>query len=288
LLLLVLSVAALAGLAATDRAETANAAPRPPEVKLVAPVTEVAGPRGVPANVDLDEVADQILDQLKFLVARLKEAVDGVVDRIREAADRTRASNDLKQIGLATHNYADVNNGQIFPYAIMDKQGKPLLSWRVALLPYVEQDNLYKQFKLDEPWDSEHNKKLLAIMPKIYAPARGKKTREPYSTYYRVFTGKDALFAPNGKNRFTIGNVPDGTSNTIAVVEAGEAVPWTKPEGLEYDAKKPLPKLGGQFRNGFLVLMLDGSVRVVSRKVSETTLRNAIMPADGNPLGSDW
>jgi len=170
----------------------------------------------------------------------------------------------------------------------MDKQGKPLLSWRVALLPYVEQDNLYKQFKLDEPWDSEHNKKLLAIMPKIYAPARGKKTREPYSTYYRVFTGKDALFAPNGKNRFTIGNVPDGTSNTIAVVEAGEAVPWTKPEGLEYDAKKPLPKLGGQFRNGFLVLMLDGSVRVVSRKVSEPTLRNAIMPADGNPLGSDW
>jgi hypothetical protein len=165
----------------------------------------------------------------------------------------------------------------------------------VAILPFVEEDRLYKEFKLDEPWDSKHNKKLLARMPKLYAPAVG-KTPQPYSTYYRVFTGPNTPFDPAAAQRGPLGlgggRIPgtfqDGTSNTILIVEAAQAVPWTKPEELPFDRKKPVPKLGGQFPEGFLVGMADGSVRTVSKKVSEETLKNAIDPADGNVLGEDW
>src|SRR5262249_51556565 len=99
------------------------------------------------------------------------------VQKTREAASRMQNQNNLKEMALAMHNYHDVN-GKFPPAAICDKQGKPLLSWRVAILPYVEQDNLYKQFKLDEPWDSEHNKKLIAQMPKVYALPRDPKPGE--------------------------------------------------------------------------------------------------------------
>src|SRR5207249_2796575 len=84
----------------------------------------------------------------------------------RIAGRRTVSQNNLKQIGLAMHNYHDTYR-HFPPQALTDKNGKPLLSWRVAVLPFIEQDNLYRQFKLDEPWDSEHNRKLLERMPKL-------------------------------------------------------------------------------------------------------------------------
>src|SRR5205807_1793185 len=116
------------------------------------------------------------------------------------------------------------------------------LSWRVALLPYLEQNPLYKAFKLDEPWDSAHNKTLLAQMPELFAPVAG-KTKEPLSTYYQVFTGPGTVFdGPKGLR--LVADIPDGTSNTILIVEAGEAVAWTRPEDVPYSPKKDLPKLG--------------------------------------------
>src|SRR2546421_177216 len=85
--------------------------------------------------------------------------------------DLRASANKLKQIGIAFHNHAGTYNSKL-PSDILDKSGKPLLSWRVAILPFIEEDNLYKQFKLDEPWDSDHNKKLIERMPKLYAPLR--------------------------------------------------------------------------------------------------------------------
>ncbi len=94
------------------------------------------------------------------------------VQAAREAARRAQCVNNLKQIGLALHNYHDTTNG--FPAAaITSKDGKPLLSWRVAILPYIEQQELYNQFHLNEPWDSPHNKTLIARMPVAYnCPSR--------------------------------------------------------------------------------------------------------------------
>src|SRR5262245_15901791 len=179
-------------------------------------------------------------------------------------AHRARSSNNLKQIAIAFHSFHDVHGA--FPAAaITDKNGKALLSWRVALLPYLEEDNLYKQFKLDEPWDSKHNKKLLEKLPKVYAPPISGKPAKPYTTYYQVFTGPDTVFNPKAtfqRGGLTFGariaTITDGTSNTILAVEGAQPVPWSKPEDLPYDANKALPKVGGLFKEGFHILFCDG------------------------------
>jgi hypothetical protein len=204
--------------------------------------------------------------------------------------DRKRSTNNLKQIGLAFHNCHDTYGG--FPaQAFCSADGKPLLSWRVALLPFLEDDRLYTEFKLDEAWDSPHNKKLLARMPAVYG-LPGVKVTPDHGTFYRVFTGADTPFNPAARRAgpWPIGTrmagITDGTSNTILVVEAGEAVPWTKPDDLAYDPKKPLPKLGGLFPEGFHILLADGSVRYLGPKVREKDLRALITPAGGEVI--DW
>src|SRR5262249_38834889 len=98
---------------------------------------------------------------------------------------------NLRKIGLAFHSYHDTKN--FFPDDISSKAGKPLLSWRVAILPHIDQDKLYKEFKLDEPWDSKHNKKLLAKMPALFRSPRV-KLRVASNTVYQVFVGPNAPF----------------------------------------------------------------------------------------------
>ena len=213
--------------------------------------------------------------------------------KVQEAAARMTAQNNLKQIGIALHNFNDVN-AKVMIHGVGPKAqpliratDKPLLSWRVAILPYVEQENLYKQFKLEEPWDSPHNKKLIEKMPKIFEPV-GKPTK-PGHTHTQMVVGPNAMALPVAR---IPASFPDGMSNTIAVVEAAEPVIWTKPDDvmlpgneLPKDLKK---KFGGVFRNGFNVLMWDGSVRFVSGAVEERTLGLLLNPRDGQPLPGDW
>jgi prepilin-type processing-associated H-X9-DG protein len=135
------------------------------------------------------------------------------------------------------------------------------LSWRVAILPYVEQDNLYKQFRLDEPWDSEHNKTLIDKMPRVYALPN--KLSKPNETHYRVLVGNDSMW--DWVQGSQLAQITDGLSNTWMVVEAEDGVPWTKPDELEFDPKKPLPKFSTKLKGGFHVLFGDGSVRFYSK-----------------------
>jgi hypothetical protein len=190
------------------------------------------------------------------------------------------SQNNLKQIVLASINYADTYNGTMATN-ITDKAGKPLLSWRVAILPYIEQEQLYKQFKLDEAWDSENNKKLIEKMPKVYAPVRVKA--KAGETFYQVFTGENTLFAPKVKSKYPA-SITDGTSNTGLVFEAGEPVIWTKPADLAFDEKKALPKLGGLFDGELHVGMCDGSIMAIRKDFDEKEMKNLIMPADGNVI----
>lgn len=199
------------------------------------------------------------------------------VQKVREAAARTQDANNLKQMALAMHIYHDAHRA--FPSsAICDPNGKPLLSWRVAILPYIEQDNLYKQFKLDEPWDSDHNKKLIPLMPKLYeVPAAQPKLGE---THYKVFVGGGAMFELTKK--IGINQIVDGTSNTAMIVETADTVIWTKPEDIPYDAKKPLPKFGGFYANGiFNIALADGSVRSISPTIAEFAMRALITRGGG-------
>jgi hypothetical protein len=190
------------------------------------------------------------------------------------------AENNLKQIALAWHNYHDTYGH--FPCNEVSKDGKVLLSWRVQLLPYLEADDLYKEFKLDEPWDSDHNRKLIDKMPKVYAPVRGKA--DPGMTFYQVFTGKHGLIKSGQKLGFA--GITDGSSNTLFCVEAGKPVTWTKPDDLDFDGKT-VPALGGMFDGKFHGAMCDGSVRRFKKGADADVMRRLIGPADGEIVSVD-
>jgi hypothetical protein len=227
--------------------------------------------------------AVEIAAAVKLDMAAAGVAAAEAVQKVRQAAARIHSVNNLKQLALAMHNYHDAT-GQFPPQAVYDKNGKPLLSWRVLILPYIEGDQLFKEFKLDEPWDSEHNKKLLAKMPRVFAMQS--QPANATETFYQAFTGKGALF--DGKQGIKITDITDGTSNTIMFVEAAKAVPWTKPEDLTYDPDKPLPKLGNFFGKGFNAALCDGSVRFISAAIAEANLRALITRNGGEVLPMDF
>jgi hypothetical protein len=205
----------------------------------------------------------------------------------REGADRpearARTIDNLMHIGLALGGYAHANDGQ-FPPAAIRGDGKPLLSWRVAILPFLDVyrgARLYREFRLDEPWDSPHNEALLKEMPDQYGAVAPERWA-PYSTYYQGLVGRGALF--DGEMGTRVDEVTDGTGWTLAVVEAAEPVPWTKPEDVTYDEAGPWPRLGGQFGDGFYAAFADGSARFMSRRVAAATIRDLITRGDGRAI----
>ena len=216
------------------------------------------------------------------------------VSAAREAARRVAGLNNLKQIGLAMHNFHDSYGG--FPAAYStDKNGKPLLSWRVHILPYVENQALYRQFKLDEPWDSPHNKKLITRMPAVYAAA-GSLNSPGKTNYLGIRTGQAVMAPPavamRGKKnplgtRFR--DITDGTSNTAMVVEASDAksVIWTKPDDLVPDVKDPTKGIRGLRRNGFSLLLSDGSVRFLSDRIDPRVLKAVFTRNGGEAFGNN-
>ncbi len=199
---------------------------------------------------------------------------------------RERAQQNLKSIVLGMHNYESAR--QFLPGDIVDaKTKKSLLSWRVPILLYLDDKEsplLYKKFALDEPWDSETNKPLIAKMPKVFAPVRVKA--EVGHTFYRGFRGNGAFFEPGVKR--TIAGITDGTSNTIAVIEAGESVVWTKPDSdIPFDPKKLLPMLGKDIDGVFHAVWLDGSFVRIKRDFDAETMKAAITIGGGEVFNSE-
>ena len=172
---------------------------------------------------------------------------------------RNQSAGNMGTIAAAMRKYAQAN--QTLPPAYKaDKDGKPLLSWRVLLLPYLQGgDIIYRQFHLDEPWDSEHNKKLMACMPAVYRSPKSKVSGEG-KTNYLTPRGEKSLFP--GAKGVSPGDIPDGAANTIMLVEACDesAVPWTKPDDFEYSDADPMGKLLGMWPDGFLAVLADDTI----------------------------
>lgn len=224
-----------------------------------------------------------------LLVALLLPAVQSA----RGAARRMQCSNNLKQIGLALHNYHDVH--KCFPPAyIADKNGKPMHSWRVMILPYIEESALYDQYNFDEPWDSPNNMAVAAQMPDVFRCPSSPQIGTGNETNYVVVIGDSkkfpqTLFSPN--KGISFGKVTDGTSNTIAVVETATPVPWTQPDAdlnfstMQFAINAGANSISSDHPGVANVLFADGSVRPLSKSVDSRTLRNLIQPADGNVIG---
>jgi hypothetical protein len=275
----------LAGKATEHAAEMKD---RGPHEKVLAPVLEAvavglknaqvkANGNTVVATTDVDvgpPAAKAVAELLQSLSSR------------KQFAART---NNLKEIGLALHNYESAN-GKL-PTNVYNAKGEAILSWRVHLLPFLEHENLYRRFKMDEPWDSENNKPLVEMMPKVFeVPGRdAPKGRTYYQGFVSPGPGKpqpkgvfgQAWFVEGDKNGRTLAGIPDGTANTIAVAEARDAVIWSKPDDLPFGEK--LPPLGAEKANEFMALFFDGHIAAIPTKTDPTTLR-ALITVNGGEV----
>ena len=185
----------------------------------------------------------------------------------------------LKQIALGFLNFHEVN-GYLPSSSTKLPHAKHPVSWRVAILPFIEQQALYDQYKLDEPWDSEHNRQLIEKMPAIYRHPNA--WQRSTNASHVVFVGKTAT-GTDGL-QVTLDGITDGTSNTILVAEAATSIPWTKPEDLEFDASKKLPPVGGLSRAGWQAAMVDGSVNFIPSETSTDVIKALITRAGGEEL----
>jgi hypothetical protein len=188
----------------------------------------------------------------------------------------------LKQLAIAMHIFLDSN--KTFPTpASYDQQGKPLLSWRVHLLPFLGEQNLYDQFKLDEPWDSQNNKKLIAKMPAVYRHPLGLGMADG-KTAVAVPLGPSTIF-PGGKG-ITFQEITDGSSLTILLLQVADdnMVVWTKPDDWHFDPKQPRRGLPPEF----YVAVADATVHRIGPGVSAATLQALMTRNGGDVVGQDF
>lgn len=211
------------------------------------------------------------------------------VQAARQAARRMASSNNEKNIMLALHNYHDTH-GEFPPAVIKDKDGKPMHSWRVLILPYIEQQGLYSQYDMNQPWDSPQNMQVANSMPQVYrSPLDTSNKPNSNITSYLLFAGKGTVFGEEGKA--SIGNITDGTSNTVALTEVDNSgIIWTQPvdldaEKLDFvirDMRNQQPgQINSEAGGGVMMGFFDGSVRFMSSQTNPQELRSAVDPKDG-------
>lgn len=225
------------------------------------------------------------------------KALSAFVTTTIEVTLQKRHANDLTKIAEAMYRHFEANSGLYpgwayygplkidtndsrssfpqSPFTIPNKGAKPLLSWRVMILPYLGYKDLFRQFRLNEPWDSDHNKKLIAKMPSEYR-SRNSKLNEAWKTQILVPVGPRTIFPPNGEP-VTPRDISDGLANTILLVEAADdsAVIWTKPGDWRFDpSAADLTKgLLNPGANGFVAVWADGEVGTVPKNMKPAAMQ---------------
>jgi hypothetical protein len=246
----------------------------------------------------LEVVGDQLHLDLK--PGELANSLLRNVIQFQQNSDLHRRARRLRSMAIAMHNYNSTNDclpgRAAYPTPSTanvpnahagtrpTKNSKPTLSWRVALLPFLEEQKLFTEFRFDEPWDSEHNKKLIPRMPAIYRSGIAKLDAE-FKTCIQVPVGPRTLFTPDGPG-IKYDQITDGLSVTIMLFEASEenAVVWTKPDDWEMAmSEEAMNKLFGRGGKAILASFADGAIRLVPR-ADRKMLELLLMRDDGQPV----
>jgi prepilin-type processing-associated H-X9-DG protein len=216
--------------------------------------------------------------------AQLESIFSQAADKSMEKSRLVERMNRLRHFILAMFNFESANK-HFPPAAVCDKSGKPLLSWRVAVLPFLGEGELYKQFHLDEAWDSPHNRPLVEKMPDIFADPdpRVQANAGAGKTTFQVPVGKETIFFNNEGT--AIREITDGSANTIAIIEVDPqlAIEWTKPGDWNVDMAHPAQAFGNMPR--VVAAYADGHVETLTRnKWSDNQLRAQLTRAGGEPV----
>ncbi len=199
---------------------------------------------------------------------------------------KDRCQAQFKRIGEALRAYEAAHN--YYPAAaITDASGRPLLSWRVAILPQLGLASLYEQFHRGEPWDSAHNLALLPRIPDVYR-CPSLSDAPDFATGYQVAVGPKPELGSIGtlfewSRGIEIREVIDGTTNTVAVFETRRTIPWTQPDDPRFDRDSPLPDFASGHPGGFHAVFGDGTTRFLRATTVPQTLR-AVLTRDGNEV----
>lgn len=244
-----------------------------------------------PMFSSLDPVVEG--DRVKLFVdgaAEVKNNVDFLATIARAVGQHRERLDDqqrLHQILLGMHNYHDAYKA--FPPAKQhrDDNGKPLLSWRVHILPFVGEQALYKEFRLGEPWNSDHNLKLIQKMPEVYASEATAVAQDALPagrTTMLAPVGGGTIFGQDKATQFQ--HVIDGTSNTVAVVivDPERAAPWTAPRDFTFDSKDPLKGVRIGDDGHWQCAFADGSTHVLPASINTETALRLFQMNDRNPV----
>lgn len=186
--------------------------------------------------------------------------------KTNEAVKRTTAANNLRQTALSILNFESAYAKFPNPVMVHPETGKKY-SWRIAILPFIEENAIYEKYDFSQDWDSPHNMEVTSKMPDVFRSDMDDK--DSTNTSWFMLTGAEGIF---GKPDVSYRDLTDGTSNTILAVESKRSVHWSKPEDIEVDPERPFPKLGGFHEGGINVVLADGSVQFLPEKIAEKTL----------------
>ncbi len=199
-----------------------------------------------------------------------EQAPNNVINSVRGAVYGAQTLNNMKQIALALMNY-ESSRGRFPAAATMTADRKPGLSWRVAILPFIGESNLHKQFRLNEPWDSPHNKALVQRMPKVFL-SPGSSLESGYTNYLAVRLPNSVI--AEGRRGIRMQDIRDGTATTISFLEVDDthAAVWTKPDDYEWNEDQPYVGIGNIWSGRFYAAFADGRVEKILSSTSPADL----------------
>jgi hypothetical protein len=210
------------------------------------------------------------------------------INATREAGRRSLCMNNLHQIGLAMAMY-ESKNGKFPPAAGVGENGQPPMSWRVAILPYMQEDEIYRNYDPKQPWNSPKNLEVLKKMPREFRCPSDSDSGDGETSYFMI-SGKNTVGGLLGSAGASPFEITDGLSKTMTLVEVhGLKVPWTEPRDLTVDQLIARLRSGARIAHiaTFNIGLADGSVRNLPASIDAETLRRLATINDGKPVQID-